>query len=284
MDINNNAWTENEANIVNYLYGKLSKEEKDAFEKQLKHDPILREHFTQVKDLITVLKEPELVRAEQQLLELRNARIATLDTELNFAQKWWYKQSHSSKVLLFYTLMLLIIASASYGLFISFTLKASSIYDNYLQPHPASITDENVTEKLIIDANTAYKEQKWEIALSLFSELYERNSTYAFYHVITKLFLDKENGTPNTDQRIRELDKLYDELETEIAERDNFEYGIQLQYWISFYKSLLFFNSGEKNKAIAVLENLSKQPNLPSEIQTNIEIIQTKIDNSLYVY
>ncbi|MCB9291529.1 MAG: hypothetical protein H6559_00115 [Lewinellaceae bacterium] len=275
MDFNSNTLMENEARIIKYLHGNLEKEKLIEFEERLKQDPALRFQTQRIKNLIMVLDDPELIKAEGILLEMRDKNIAAIENKMGPLEKQWRQLASGAKAALSLASLLIIVLLLFFVAINIIGTNASDFYWSDKKPYPVTFPKEALDDQLLQDAITAYEQKDWGRAEALFKALSERGPTYKFYYIVAHLWENQDDDAEN----LALLKQFRESLKFEDG-----PYSKQLDYWAQYYTALIYFKQGQIEEGKRIIYQLHNEGDIYGSLKDAVGVIQEKVDNSWFLF
>ncbi|PTS93043.1 hypothetical protein DBR27_18970 [Flavobacterium sp. HMWF030] len=149
-----------------YLQGEMTVEEKNSFEKQLSEDHEMASEFETFKDVQLQLKNKFEYDEEREVFKANLTSIS--DKHFNVSKpkvvlmKPWYYAAAASIIILF-------------GLF--FFDYNNPTFDDYNNPETASFVERGDSDTNLIEAQAAFNDGKYDVAIPLFEAILKVNNT-----------------------------------------------------------------------------------------------------------
>ncbi|KQO34373.1 hypothetical protein ASF10_01240 [Flavobacterium sp. Leaf82] len=176
-----------------YLEGEMTVEEKNSFEKQLSEDPKLSSEFETFKEVQLRLKdkfefEEEREAFKANLTTISDKHFNTNKPKVVVMRPWFYAAAASIIVL--------------FGLF--FFDYNNPTFEDYDNPEPASFVERGDTNANLKEAQTAFNDGKYKVAIPLFEEILKENKTPEIQYFYGIALLE-ENKYPKAESVFNEL-------------------------------------------------------------------------------
>jgi tetratricopeptide (TPR) repeat protein len=176
-----------------YLEGEMTVEEKNSFEKQLSEDPELSSEFETFKEVQLRLKdkfefEEEREAFKANLTTISDKHFNTNKPKVVVMRPWFYAAAASIIVL--------------FGLF--FFDYNNPTFEDYDNPEPASFVERGDTNANLKEAQTAFNDGKYKVAIPLFEEILKENKTPEIQYFYGIALLE-ENKYPKAESVFNEL-------------------------------------------------------------------------------
>jgi len=176
--------------IFKYLEGKLNKQEKEQFEKELEKNSVLKREYHLQKDIMRAVSEEEVMNLREKLQDITSKgdekNVLTIRTGLR-------------KVMALAAGILLLVGVASWYYFTQMYTNPYKLYAQYYEPYENIYSSRSLEvtfadESVVRDAFLAYETESWKKAEEYFDRLLAENSpkiNILFYAGIVKLEQDK---------------------------------------------------------------------------------------------
>jgi tetratricopeptide (TPR) repeat protein len=176
-----------------YLEGEMTVEEKNSFEKQLSEDPELSSEFETFKEVQLRLKdkfefEEQREAFKANLTTISDKHFNTNKPKVVVMRPWFYAAAASIIVL--------------FGLF--FFDYNNPTFEDYDNPEPASFVERGDTNTNLKEAQTAFNDGKYKVAIPLFEEILKENKTPEIQYFYGIALLE-ENKYPKAESVFNEL-------------------------------------------------------------------------------
>lgn len=274
MDFTNLVWSENTAEILAYLRGKQSPEDNAKFERRLKEDSALRKETKHVRNLIVVLEDPKLVEIESKILKLRALQIQKIKPQKKSVRSrgrhFLPKGKAGIIILIMFGLLLTVSTVAVVG------TSANRLYRSNLRPFPSNLPtpEEGSMEPMVETARSFYMEENWEEAALRFSMIADRNSTYKFHYLVSRIMDGSYDDSTNLEL-LTNFEQSLDPLDP---------YDEQLRLWVNYYQALILLKQREFSAGKLKLQELSESANVYSTLKDNVDKLNERIAGINFLY
>jgi len=225
-------------NIERYLQGDLKEKEVREFEHSLENDRALFREFK-------LRKEIEDALLEDDVMELRNQMQDVMERQSTNPVHWFKRKAMIATVV---GALLLGLGGIGYHYYQNTHAPTTDkIFQEYYQPYEATVTfrsgTENEVNGLLTNALHEYKQEDYRTALQLFEQVLNKKEDVAasLYSGISHMEI----------QKYQKANKSFD---TVIEDKDNL-----FLHQAKWYMSMCHIKLDNKDKALALLEELSQQ-------------------------
>lgn len=150
-----------------YLQGEMTVEQKDSFEKQLSEDAELASEFETFKEVQSQLEHQFGHEEEREAFTANLSEISEKHFNANkpkvVRMRPWYFAAAASIIILF-------------GLFF-FDYNQNPTFDDFNHPETASFVERGDANATLKEAETAFNERKYAVAIPLFEAILKENKT-----------------------------------------------------------------------------------------------------------
>lgn len=219
--------------VLKYVKGKLTNQEREAFEATLQSSPKLKQEVSFIKNLVGVVEDPQLAKTGSVLLDLRQQKLQEIQQDQQQAAKKGgnavlnYIKKKPGLVFLFLLAILLTLLVINNIIFLA---DCNHLYHKHLKSYPSIFNTSEANRPELTAAIEKYKTGQFEDAVKGFDTYLDKDPIFRFYATISSLFIEPLD--------IAQARGEFATLRTLFEEDDVYRHFIE---WIDYYEALLEF-------------------------------------------
>ncbi len=266
MNTNNGRFDEYDELMASYINGRLSDEQKIAFEKKLETIDGLREELEFRQMLSFSLNNEYLLSVAQQLLELKEESLQ-MDTghpPPSQGSGWFKNMKGLGKNILLISVPIAILLFAIFHGNFFLVANCDQLYTRYIEPYPAIFLNgsNDLELKLAIDY---YERGDYERAGPGFFKASSEHPIFLFYYAVTRMYNFPEEPRQNLIEFSTAKKGLTGELYKPFIP------------WIDYYMALIEFKEDNFKEGKEKIRLLSQHDDLDLELETAVKKLNRRL-------
>lgn len=250
--------------VLKYVKGKLTNQEREAFEATLQSSPKLKQEVSFIKNLVDVVENPQIAKTGSTLLELRRQKLQEIqqgqqyqaakkggNALLNYIKK---------KPLLVFLFLLAILLTLLVINNIIFLADCNSLYHKHLKSYPSIFNTSDATRPQLAATIDAYKAGQFEEAVKGFDTYLDKDPIFRFYATISSLFIEPLD-IARTRAEFTALRRVFEE-------DDAYRHFIE---WIDYYEALLEFKEEDFKTGKSKIWLLQEREEMDADLKEIID-------------